>query len=307
MVLVSVIIPTYGTPDLLESAIKSVLEQTFQDFELIIVDDNNPNTVERKMTEDLVRDYVACDQRINYICHERNKNGAAARNTGINAASGQYISFLDSDDEYLPSRLEKCVNALENNNDPNCKGVYTGCEFRRKGKKYFEFIDVKDGRFLKDTLSGNFNFCTGSNIFVHRNVLMELNGFDETFLRHQDYEFLVRFFEKYSLIAIKEVLVIKNNDNKNLPSPDHMSKIKKQYLEKYEYIITSMKSEEQKNIYKTQNVLLGEAYLNEKLFSIASEYYRKASSYGSIGLKYLVRRILLSIRATLKEKGEKKC
>jgi len=60
-------------------------------------------------------------------------------------------------------------------------------------------------------------FGTGSNIFIRKSVVDELKGFDEAFLRHQDYEFLVRVFEKYTLEAIPEILVIKNNENLNLP------------------------------------------------------------------------------------------
>jgi len=186
---ISVIIPTYGIPDLLEKAIQSVLDQTFQDFELIIVDDNNPDAKARKQTTELVQTFSLRDERIHYICHDKNKNGAAARNTGLSIASGKYISFLDSDDEYLPLRLEKCIKAIENVKGDQYKGVYTGCEFRRNGRKYNEITNIKSGNFLKETLACNFNFCTGSNIFVMRETLVELGGFDESFLRHQDYEF----------------------------------------------------------------------------------------------------------------------
>lgn len=72
-------------------------------------------------------------------------------------------------------------------------------------------------------------FCTGSNIFVRRAVIDELNGFDEAFLRHQDYEFLVRLFEKYSLIALPDILVIKNNENVNMPDVVKMESVNKQY------------------------------------------------------------------------------
>ena len=104
--------------------------------------------------------------------------------------------------------MEECVAAMENT-DEIFVGVYTGCEFRRNGKTYNTITDVKSGNFLKETLAGTFMFCTGSNIFVRRRVIEELGGFDESFLRHQDYEFLVRLFEHYSLKAIQKVLVIK--------------------------------------------------------------------------------------------------
>ena len=107
MKLISVIIPTYGRPQYLEKAILSVLHQSLRDLELIIVDDNNPMTEARQMTDQLVEKYAKIDSRIKYIRHEKNKNGAVARNTGFAVAQGKYISLLDSDDEYMTARLQK--------------------------------------------------------------------------------------------------------------------------------------------------------------------------------------------------------
>ena len=130
---VSVIMPTYGKPELLSRSIRSVQNQTYPEWELIIVDDHNPETEGRKQTETLMAQYAA-DKRIRYIKHEHNMNGSAARNTGIAAATGDYIAFLDSDDEYAPERLERCVKALSECSDPKYAGVYTGCEITQDGK-----------------------------------------------------------------------------------------------------------------------------------------------------------------------------
>jgi glycosyltransferase involved in cell wall biosynthesis len=90
--LVTVIIPTYNRARLLGRAIDSVLAQIFTDFELIIVDDGSVDN-----TRQLVLGYA--DQRIRYLRHERNQGANAARNTGVRAATGKYVAFLDSDDE----------------------------------------------------------------------------------------------------------------------------------------------------------------------------------------------------------------
>ena len=246
--LVSVVIPTYGKPSYLEEAIKSVLNQTVIDWELIIVDDNNPNTQEREETRALVQSFVILDQRIKYFQHPRNLNGAHARNTGIKLSRGSYVAFLDSDDEYLPDRLQVCVDLLEKTDD-SVAGVYSGCEFRKNGKTKKVFRDVTSGNFLVETLATTYMFCTGSNIFVRRQVIKELGGFDTQFIRHQDYEFLVRLFQKYSLVATRDVLVIKNNDNLNVPSAAKMVAVKKQYLEKYKYVILGLNNEAQRYIY----------------------------------------------------------
>jgi glycosyltransferase involved in cell wall biosynthesis len=106
---VSIIIPTCNRAHLLPRAIKSVLAQTFQDFEIVIVDDAS-----KDQTEEVVNGF-ASDERIRYIKHERNKGSSAARNSGIKASRGEFIAFLDDDDEYLPEKLEKQVAALKQN------------------------------------------------------------------------------------------------------------------------------------------------------------------------------------------------
>ena len=122
----------------------------------------------------------------------------------------------------------------------NFAGVYTGCEFRRKGKSYNKFKKVKTGNFLVETLACTFMFCSGSNVFIRKKVVDELGGFDPSFQRQQDYEFLVRLFEKYSLVAIPEILLVKNQENFNLPNIDRQIAIRKQYLNKFQKIIENL-------------------------------------------------------------------
>lgn len=275
MVEISVIIPTYGNPTFLQKSIESVLSQSFTDFELIVVDDNDPDTNARKKTEKIMLDYIN-DCRIHYIKHKKNMNGAVARNTGLKIANGRFVSFLDSDDEYKCDRLEKCYLEMVNADD-KIAGVYTGCEFKRCGKTYHIEKNVKSGNFLIETLACVFKFCTGSNIFVRKDVIDELKGFDENFLRHQDYEFLVRLFQKYNLAAISEVLVIKNNENLNLPSFNKMLEIKKKYLKKFDDIIKHQNQDSRNYILHHQFRQLAESALfsnNMKMFF----YYLKLSN-----------------------------
>ena len=98
-VTVSVIIPTYNRAHLVGRAIRSVLNQTYQDFEIIVVDDCSTDN-----TEEIVKGFN--DHRIRYMRHDRNRGGSAARNTGIKASQGKYIAFLDSDDERLLKKAE---------------------------------------------------------------------------------------------------------------------------------------------------------------------------------------------------------
>jgi len=103
---VSVVIPTCNRPDLLPRAIKSVLAQTYQDFEIIVVDDGR-----EKSSENVVAGIG--DARLKYIKQTDKKGGSAARNTGIKAAAGDFIAFLDDDDEWLPEKLDKQVRGLD--------------------------------------------------------------------------------------------------------------------------------------------------------------------------------------------------
>ena len=252
------------------------------------------------MTDQLVEKYAKIDSRIKYIRHEKNKNGAVARNTGFAVAQGKYISLLDSDDEYMTARLQKCYDVMESA-PASVAGVYTGCEFRRAGKTYATYLDVRDGNFLIDTLACKFMFCTGSNIFVRKSVVDELNGFDEAFRRHQDYEFLVRIFEKYSLMAIPEILVIKNNENYNLPSLDKLIAIKTQYLEKFRYIIDTLPEKDVNYILHGNYINVAVNAMDQNNYKVANEYYRKASKYGGLTKKEWIRRILAPIYNIVKK------
>lgn len=108
---VSVIIPTYNRAHLIDRAIQSVSNQTYHDFEIIVVDDASTDN-----TEEIVKSFN--DEKIIYLRHETNRGAQAARNTGIKAARGDWIAFLDSDDEWLPEKLELQSKVLLNQNKP---------------------------------------------------------------------------------------------------------------------------------------------------------------------------------------------
>lgn len=295
-IVVSVIIPTYGNPIFLSKTIESVILQSFKNWELIIVDDNNPDTEARHKTEQLVEQYISQDNRIKYIKHKCNRNGSVARNTGFAASKGKYISFLDSDDEYMPTRLEMCVAAM-NEASEHIAGVYTGCVFKRGGKTVGIRKKVKSGKFLVETLACNFKFSTGSNLFVRHSVYEELNGFDENFLRHQDYEFLVRVFEKYELLAIQEPLVVKNDEHFNMPSIWKTIEIKKQYLSKFEEDINNLTVEERRYINHSHYIDVAEMALRKKEKAISKEFYQKA---GRLTIREFLRKTVFRALNTIK-------
>ena len=290
---ISVILPTYGKPLFLSQAVESVQRQTCSDWELFVVDDNDPDTAARRETEALMARFAG-DGRIQYLRHPRNLNGAVARNTGLAHASGEFAAFLDSDDEYLPQRFARCLEAMARAEE-SVAGVYTGCEFRRGGKTYHVETSVKPGNFLRETLACTFMFCTGSNLFIRKRVADELHGFDGAFLRHQDYEFLARLFRRNALTAIPEVLVIKNNENFNVPNVEKMIAIKRQYLDKFAEDIAALPKAEQNLIFHSQWLAVAEAAQRGGDAATAREYYKKAAEFGGLTGKERLRRLAFQL------------
>ena len=105
-ILVSVVIPTYSRNTTLCKAIDSVINQTYKNLEIIVVDDNPADSEWRQSTEKLMEQYRK-DPRVRYLKNKKNLGGSGARNEGIKASKGDYIAFLDDDDEYLPAKIEK--------------------------------------------------------------------------------------------------------------------------------------------------------------------------------------------------------
>ena len=233
--LVTVIITTYGIPDKLPRAIESVLAQSYKYVELIVVDDNGNDSVFQKQTEQVMRKYKG---KVHYIQHEKNKNGSAARNTGINHSNGAYISFLDNDDVILPDRIKKCVAYLEAYPDYEC--IFTGVLVYTNG----HFIDcvrnIDTKNLLEGILMGTDSIGTGSNLFFTKQVVDTVGLFDERFTRFQDLEYIVRVLNQFDACSINDILIIKEGGGHNIPSYAKMKKNVEMYLEKFKPIIDGL-------------------------------------------------------------------
>jgi glycosyltransferase involved in cell wall biosynthesis len=195
---VSVIIPTHNRAELLRSAITSVLNQTYQDFEIIVVDDASKDN-----THEVVANFG--DRRIRYIHHETGKGDAGARNTGIIHSTGGYIGFLDDDDQWLPKKLGLQVAMLENS--PQHVGcVYTG---------QFD-VDGTDGRILsiyypnqRGDLSKHLfaDACiVTSTVLLKREVFEKVGLFDESIPYCNDYDMWIRIAKEFHFDYIREPL-----------------------------------------------------------------------------------------------------
>lgn len=223
--LVSVVIPTYKTNDSLYRAVKSVVDQTYKNIEIIVVDDNSPNSIYRRKAEEIMTNF----REVKYIKHETNKNGSAARNTGLREAIGDYICFLDDDDFFYKNKIEKQINYLVKEKTDACT-----C-FCKKNDKIIKF-KAKDE--YKYEILMNEPTPQTSSLIIKKDCVYNLDGFDETYSRHQDYEFLLRFFEKYKIGLIEEVLYERcDNGVNNIPDAKKMEIIKNKFLQQFDYII----------------------------------------------------------------------
>lgn len=208
---ISIVIPTFGRALNLKRAIDSCLNQTYRNIEIIVVDDNNPMSEHRKQTSTIMKELYSSNRLVKYICHERNKNGAAARNTGIENSSGDYISFLDDDDEFLPDKLNRQVSILNNS---STEATYTRCYKYVNGIKVYEtkYIESDNSKLIYDIFCQSIEI-NSSGLLCTKNLLNELKGFDDSFNRNQDYEFLLRVLRRHKLACIDEPLYIMHIDS----------------------------------------------------------------------------------------------
>lgn len=202
---VSVIIPTYKRSEVISRAVDSVLNQSIDSFEVIVVDDNGIDTEDGIKTAKIMEKY-ADNESVIYLQHEKNKNGSAARNTGIRIAKGKYIAFLDDDDAYFPKRLELMYEKMESLNS-EWGACYTSyVKHQMDGTNQYSNETVQ-GDIFKQTLMRSFYLGSGSNMFFRKSVIDEIGFFDETFRRNQDLEYLVRVTKQYKMAYVNEVLM----------------------------------------------------------------------------------------------------
>lgn len=183
---VSVIIPTYNRAELLRSAIESARNQTFKDLEIIVSDDKSTDH-----TREVVESFK--DPRIKYVLNEGKKGPSATRNTAILVSEGEYIAFLDDDDEWLPDKLQRQVELLDQS-QPNICGVFSNRLF----------IDRNSGEVLSDNpgtdqLKGNLLYqlmikspIHTSTVVIRKSCLDEIGLFDETISYMEDRDLWIR-------------------------------------------------------------------------------------------------------------------
>lgn len=289
----SVVIPTYGGGDCLERSVKSVLAQTYMNIEVIVVDDNGLGTEDQLKTAAVMKQFSNLDNVL-YVCHDKNINGSAARNTGVRNARGEYISLLDDDDEFVPTKIEKLVEALSSLTEDyalvfgNAKG-YDGDIMVYDNKAH---VPPKP---LYDILLHKFSIGT-SAFLVRKSAYMQVGGFDEEFLRHQDWEFFCKIIATFKIKAIDTPASIRHLTRRTRPkSVDTLLEYRRFYLSKMTPYIERLSLKEQKDvrIYNILDVLV--KYLPQKRFREFFNYYRELSP-GYRGVIFFVQRAIIVIK-----------
>ena len=195
----SVIIPTYNRAHVLSTAIDSVLNQEFKDFELIIVDDGSTDD-----TKQVINKYA---QRVKYL-EQPNYGVSNARNNGIKLSSGKYIAFLDSDDYWHANKLQVQYDYIQLN--PNTKLLHCDEIWIRNGKRVNpKKIHQKAGG---DQFIRSMELCciSPSAVIVKKEVLDEFSGFDENYTVCEDYDLWLKITHRYKVDYIDEKLITKN-------------------------------------------------------------------------------------------------
>ena len=212
---VSVIIPTYNRGNLIINSIKSVLNQTFRNLEVIVVDDGSTDNTEDEINK-------ITDKRIKYIKLNSNRGGSNARNVGIKNATGQFISFQDSDDIFYPNKIEKQIKNIINKNS-----IFDFCKINVIYNSTYSYLipnarqenSIIKGEIFNELISRG-NFISTQSMII-RTKYMKNHLFDIEMPRLQDYDVILGMIPKVKISYTNEVLVdlhIQNNSVTLSPS-----------------------------------------------------------------------------------------
>ena len=276
--MVSVIIPTYNRADKIEKSITSVINQTYKDIEIIVVDDGSTDSTEKVVKK-------INDTRINYV-KQKNSGACIARNYGIELSKGEYIAFHDSDDVWHINKLEKQLKIIETTGaDLVCCKML---RIKKNNKKKTYPSKLKEG-----FLNNNANlFGIGTQTLLAKSKVFKNIMFDPKMPRYQDFELLLRITNTYKVYYIDDVLVDYNiGDDSISVNPEKLQNACELILEKNpDFIKTYPKMSKTMSC----NLLTG-AYIAKKN---DPELYKKMLKYSikiSKSLKTITKCILIML------------
>lgn len=193
---VSVVIPTYNREKIITKALDSVFSQTYQDFEIVVLDDGSTDT-----TRETIKKY---GEKVKYF-YQENKGIAGARNSGMKKCSGDYIAFLDSDDYWKPEKLEQQIGLFQNHPEygmvaSQCASIQADGSYREKNRP------GKSGWILRDLF--NKNFIRTSSAIITRACMDTVGFFDESLREGEEYDYWLRIAAAFPIGFINASLAV---------------------------------------------------------------------------------------------------
>ncbi|ELY85659.1 glycosyltransferase family 2 protein [Natrialba taiwanensis] len=277
---VSVVIPTYNRAGTLPTAIDSALEQTVEEIEVIVVDDGSTDD-----TPAVLASYD--DPRVQPVVHADNQGANVARNTGIDHARGEYIAFLDSDDEWRPEKLDRQLETLETRSeewvaaycDTALELPETSDKLRGLAAAVLSRSDAEPTReggeeLIGEILADNVQPGAGSTLLVETEVARDIGGFDEELDRFQDPEFCLRILKEGKLAYVDDELVVREETGH--PPAAVIKAADQQYLSRYEDEVDRFEAAGY-DIRARHNLLLAKRYLAEGRFLRGAWHLRSAT------------------------------
>lgn len=198
---ITVVIPTYNRNRQCYDAVKSVLDQTYRSFELIIVDDCSSNKDNHQQLQEL----ILSDSRCIYICNDENRGVSYSRNRAIKQSNGTWIALLDSDDIWHKRKLEKQVQWIHDNPSEvivQTKEIWVRHGVRVNAPKSHE---KKEGHIFEESLERC--MITPSSVLIKKDIVEQFNGFDESFPACEDYDLWLKITLNYPVGLVDEFLM----------------------------------------------------------------------------------------------------
>lgn len=270
---VSCIIPSYRRCDTVIRAVESALNQTYKNIEVCVVDDNEPNDQSSINLQNALEKYTM-DQRVRYFRQIHHKNGAAARNFGIHMATGEYIAFLDDDDEWFPTKIEEQIKILHN--DDTLDMAITYWEEYENGKMIRRSHPYSVEKLQLKILMREVKVYT-STIMIRKNCVEYFGGFNEKLSRHQDLQFLIDALSVVKCALVKDYLIKHHVDSQiNRPDIIQLIQIKKDFFDVIGKHLFDYSQNDRKRIMNAHYYELVFHALKSKNYSIAIHYIYKA-------------------------------
>ncbi len=273
---VSVIIPTHNRPEQLRRAVRSVLNQTYTAVEIIVADDASTKDVEAVVKE-------LGDERISYVRQETNKGAPAARNMGFRQSRGEYVLFLDDDDELLPEQIERLVQfSLEQKDKPGMVGC--GFYYKVEGaeKKYHPTIPPHDDNMYRLLLRSNIFIM--HSLLIRRECIEQAGYFDEALVACQDWDLWIRIAREYTIAVLPEILARHTVHGEQMTSNlERKITAREQILDKYKETL-----EKHPGILSFHRARLGKLHFLAGDRSTGRRYLKQAFKAEPSNLKFLL-------------------